>query len=366
MLLSKSFISPLISSRYIPYLNQSHKIWKSSSFSSESCNFPLKSLPSQVKIVEVGPRDGLQNEKKLIPSEIKIELIRRLSNTGLKVIEATSFVSPKWVPQMGDCQEVFNAVRQFPNFSNLSYPVLVPNEQGLSKALKCGVKEIAIFGAASESFSQKNLNASIEESLNRFKSLAKEAKNNNLKIRGYISCVFGCPFEGPTNKDVVAQIAHILYHDLGCYEISLGDTIGIATPGSTFEVINAVKGKIPTEAIAVHFHNTYGQALANILVSLQLGVSVCDSSIGGLGGCPYAPGATGNISTEDVVYMLESLNVKTGVNLDSLIEIGTFISDYLGQSNRSSVGTAVINTRKRKEEELKKNSCHSKEPSKTV
>jgi len=301
---------------------------------------PLAShLPKTAKIIEVGPRDGLQNEKKLVPTDVKIELINRLSETGLKVIEATSFVSPKWVPQMGDNADVYQGIDRRPG---VSYPVLTPNIKGLEKALECGVEEIAIFLAASNSFSLKNINCTIEESVQRYKEVADFAHQNKLRVRGYVSCVGGCPYEGYIPPEQVELVSRHLIEDMGCYEVSLGDTIGTATPGTTLVVLQQVMKTIPADKIAVHFHNTYGQALANIALALQMGVSAIDSSVAGLGGCPYAKGASGNIATEDVVYMLHGMGISTGVDLDKLIDAGNYISTFLNRQNNSKVAIAVL------------------------
>ncbi|ORX90360.1 hydroxymethylglutaryl-CoA lyase [Basidiobolus meristosporus CBS 931.73] len=291
----------------------------------------------KVKIVEVGPRDGLQNEKTFVPTDTKIEFINKLSETGIKVVEATSFVSPKAVPQMRDAAEVMSKISRK---NGVSYPVLAPNVKGLEAALSCNVEEIAIFGAASEAFSKRNINCTIDESLERFRAVVDKAKENNIRIRGYVSCVVGCPYEGDVDPRVVADVSRKLY-DMGCYEISLGDTIGVGNPASTLKMLEAVAKEVPVEKLAVHCHDTYGQALANILAALQFGVRVVDSSSAGLGGCPYAKGATGNVATEDVVYMLHGLGVETGIDLNKLIEVGNFISTYLSRSNSSRAATAI-------------------------
>ncbi|XP_043916008.1 hydroxymethylglutaryl-CoA lyase, mitochondrial [Protopterus annectens] len=294
-------------------------------------------LPSRVKIVEVGPRDGLQNEKTVVPTEVKIKLINMLSEAGLPVIEATSFVSPKWVPQMADQIDVMKGIIKY---QNVSYPVLTPNLKGFQAAVAAGAKEVSIFGAASEQFSQKNINCSIEESLQRFSDVMKAAKEANIPVRGYISCVLGCPYEGVVAPSKVAEVAKKLY-SMGCYEISLGDTIGVGTPGNMAKMLSAVIKEVPVNCLAVHCHDTYGQALANILVALQLGVSVVDSSVAGLGGCPYAKGASGNVATEDVVYMLNGLNIQTGVNLQKLMDAGAFICSSLNRRSGSKVAQAL-------------------------
>ncbi|KAM9255918.1 hydroxymethylglutaryl-CoA lyase, mitochondrial isoform 1-T1 [Cariama cristata] len=270
-------------------------------------------FPKRVKVVEVGPRDGLQNEKNVVPTSVKINLINMLSETGLQVIEATSFVSPKWVPQMADHTEVMQGINKLPG---ISYPVLTPNLKGFQAAVAAGAKEVSIFGAASELFTKKNINCSIEESLERFNEVMTAARGASIPVRGYVSCVLGCPYEGKISAAKVAEVSKKMY-SMGCYEISLGDTIGIGTPGSMKEMLTAVMKEVPVGALAVHCHDTYGQALANILVALQMGVSVVDASVAGLGGCPYAQGASGNVATEDLVYMLNGLGIHT-VSMSSL------------------------------------------------
>ena len=290
-------------------------------------------------MVEVGPRDGLQNEKTVVPTHTKIEFIDRLAAAGFSHVEATSFVSPKWVPQMSDHKEVLTAVLNLPH-SNISYPVLVPNIKGFEVAKAAGASEIAIFGAASESFSQKNINCSISESLDRFTAVMEAARLCNIRVRGYVSCVAGCPYEGPVQPAQVAEVAARM-HDMGCYEISLGDTIGVGTAGSFRALLNTVAQAVPVQNLAVHCHDTYGQALANILASLEHGIRVVDSSTAGLGGCPYAKGASGNVATEDVVYMLEGLGLPTGIDLDKVVSAGNFISQALNRENMSKVGRAL-------------------------
>ncbi|KAF9425929.1 hypothetical protein BGZ76_003017 [Entomortierella beljakovae] len=290
-----------------------------------------------VKIVEVGPRDGLQNEKTIIPAETKIDFINRLSNTGLSVVEATSFVSPKWVPQMGDAKKVITSIIKK---ENVNYPCLTPNIKGLDSAIEAGVKEVAVFLAASDSFSKKNINCTVEESFDRVKPLIVKAKEHGILIRGYVSCVVGCPYEGPISAKKVAEVSKKLY-EMGCYEISLGDTIGVGTPGSFHDLLEEVSKVVPVKALAVHCHDTYGQALANIHCALEMGVRVVDSSVAGLGGCPYAPGASGNVATEDVVYMLHGMNYETGINLQKTIEAGNWISEQLGRSNGSKAARAL-------------------------
>ncbi|KAJ7304348.1 hypothetical protein JRQ81_011898 [Phrynocephalus forsythii] len=294
------------------------------------------SFPKHVKIVEVGPRDGLQNEKNLVPTQVKIDLIDMLSETGLSVIEATSFVSPKWVPQMSDHTEVMQGIRKVPG---VSYPVLTPNLKGFQAAVAAGAKEVSIFGAASELFTKKNINCSIEESLERFCDVLSAAKESSIPVRGYVSCVLGCPYEGKIAPSKVAEVSKKMYA-MGCYEISLGDTIGVGTPGSMKEMLSVVLKELPVEALAVHCHDTYGQALANTLVALQMGVSVVDSSVAGLGGCPYAQGASGNVATEDMVYMLHGLGIHTGVELPKLLEAGAFICKALNRKTNSKVAQA--------------------------
>lgn len=295
------------------------------------------SLPDRVKIVEVGPRDGLQNEKTIVPTETKIHLIDMLSETGLPVIEATSFVSPKWVPQMADQMEVMTGISRKPG---VTYPVLTPNLKGFQAAMKAGASEVAIFGAASELFSKKNINCSVDESLQRFDEVMKAAKEMGIPVRGYVSCVLGCPYEGKVAPEKVAHVAKRLY-DMGCYEISLGDTIGVGTPGAMSLMLEAVTKEVPVNALAVHCHDTYGQALANILVALQMGIRVVDSSVAGLGGCPYAQGASGNVATEDVVYMLHGLGIQTGVDMPKLIDAGAFICRTLNRKSSSKVAQAT-------------------------
>lgn len=294
-------------------------------------------LSSVVKIVEVGPRDGLQNEQKLVPTSVKIELINRLSKTGITTIEATSFVSAKWVPQMGDNAEVLKGIEKV---DGVTYPVLTPNLKGFESALNAGAKEVAVFGAASESFTKKNVNCSIAESLERFQSVLDAAKASNTRVRGYVSTVIGCPYEGKIKPEAVARVSEKLL-EMGCYEISLGDTIGVGTPGSFREMLKEVLKVAPVDKFAVHCHDTYGQALANILASLEFDIAVVDSSISGLGGCPYARGASGNAATEDVVYMLEGCGIKTGINMDLLIDAGNFICEELGRQSESKVSRAT-------------------------
>jgi isopropylmalate/homocitrate/citramalate synthase len=300
-------------------------------------------LPRKVRIVEVGPRDGLQNEPGTVPANIKIELIDRLSDAGLPAIEATSFVSPKWVPQLADNAEVMAGIRRKPG---TDYPVLVPNLKGFEAALAAGAKEVAIFGAASEAFSRKNTNCSIAESIARFAPVLDAAKANGVCVRGYISVVLGCPYEGEVNPSAVADVAAKLYN-MGCYEISLGDTIGAGTPGKTQAMIAAVARHVPVEKLAGHFHDTWGQALANAYAALELGVATYDSSVAGLGGCPYAMGATGNVATEDMLYLFDGLGIETGVNFDKLFDAGQFISNFLGRKPASKAAAAYAAKRAR-------------------
>ena len=291
----------------------------------------------QVKIVEVGPRDGLQNEPGEVSTEVKVALIERLAEAGLPSVEATAFVSPKWVPQMADHTEVLERVRRKPG---VSYPVLTPNLKGFEAARAAGATEVAIFGAASEAFSRKNINCSIAESLQRFEPVVEKALKSAVKVRGYISCVLGCPYEGDIDPQRVAEVAQALY-DMGCYEVSLGDTIGVGTPGRAKAMIEACARRVPVERLAGHYHDTYGQALANIYASLELGVRTFDASVGGLGGCPYAKGATGNVATEDVVYMLHGMGIATGVDLERLVDIGQWICGVLGKEPASRAGRAL-------------------------
>jgi hydroxymethylglutaryl-CoA lyase len=294
-------------------------------------------LPGRVRIVEVGPRDGLQNEKGEVPTAVKLELIERLAGAGISAVEATAFVSPKWIPQMADHTEVLEGIRRMPG---VSYPVLTPNLKGYEAARAAGATEVAVFGAASEAFSNKNINCSIAESLERFRAVVERALKESIKVRGYISCVVGCPYEGDVKPQKVAEVAGALY-DMGCYEISLGDTIGVGTPRRTQAMIEACTARIPAEKLAGHYHDTYGQALANIYASLELGVATFDSSVSGLGGCPYAKGASGNVATEDVVYMLQGLGIETGIDLDKLVETGAWISALLKREPGSKAGRAI-------------------------
>jgi hydroxymethylglutaryl-CoA lyase len=297
----------------------------------------MSQYSQRVRIVEVGARDGLQNEKAILPAAAKVELIDRLSDTGLDTIEATSFVSPKWVPQLADAADVYTAIRKKPG---VRYPVLVPNLQGYERARAVGVTDIAVFSAASEAFNRKNINASIDESIERFMPVMERASADGVSVRGYVSTVLGCPYQGDVPVADVVRVARRL-HELGCYEVSLGDTIGIGTPAKARAMLAAVAAEVPMAALAVHFHDTRGQALANILACLELGVAVVDSSVSGAGGCPYARGATGNVASEDVVYMLHGMGIATGVDLDKLIETGRWLSTQLARDNGSKVGKAA-------------------------
>ncbi len=296
-------------------------------------------LPKFVKIVEVGPRDGLQKERLIVPAEFKIELINRLTASGISSIEVTSFVSPKWMPQMADSAQVMAGIARRPG---VSYPVLVPNIQGFEAAVAAGATEVAVFGAASETFSQKNINCSIEQSIERFAKVTKAAAKRGVKVRGAVSVALGCPYEGEIAPAAVAAVASRLL-EIGCYEIFLCDTIGVGTPGKAQLMVDAVADKVPREKLAVHFHDTYGQALANILAVLERGISVIDSSVAGLGGCPYATGAAGNVASEDLLYMLNGLGIETGVDLALLIDAGNYISEILGRSSGSRVAKAIGN-----------------------
>ena len=295
-------------------------------------------FPQQVRLVEMSPRDGLQNEPgPIIATHIKTELIERLADCGLNHIEAASFVSPKWVPQMGDAAEVMTGIKRQ---QGVRYSVLTPNLKGFENALAAGVDEVAVFGAASESFSQKNINCSIAESLERFLPVMEAAKQHNIPVRGYVSTVLGCPYEGDIAPEQVAKVAKALA-ELGCYEISLGDTIGVGTPLKAKRMLEAVVAEIPIEKLAAHFHDTYGQALANLYAVLEEGIAVIDSSVAGLGGCPYAKGASGNVATEDVLYLLNGLGIETGVDLNKLVTTGEWISEQLKRNNGSKVGQAL-------------------------
>jgi hydroxymethylglutaryl-CoA lyase len=289
-------------------------------------------------MVDVGPRDGLQNEKATIATEVKVGLVDRLADAGLPAIEAASFVSPKWVPQMADGAQVMASIRRRPG---VVYSALVPNIKGFEAALAAKADEVAVFAAASESFSQRNTNCSIAESLTRFEPVMAAAREHRVRVRGYVSCVLGCPYEGDIAPAAVAQVAKALY-DMGCHEISVGDTIGVGTPGKAKAMIEACAAHVPVDRLAGQYHDTYGQALANIYASLEMGVSVFDSSVAGLGGCPYAKGATGNVATDDVVYMLHGLGIATGIDLDRLVDAGEFICAALGRPTHSRAGRALL------------------------
>ncbi|MCB1959802.1 MAG: hydroxymethylglutaryl-CoA lyase [Rhodocyclaceae bacterium] len=296
------------------------------------------SLPRRVHIMDVGPRDGLQNEKQVIDTAVKVELIARLGAAGLKRIEATSFVSPKWVPQMGDNVEVMARIERLPG---VIYPVLTPNLKGFEAALAAGATHVGVFTAASESFNRKNINCSIDESLTRFEPVMAAAREHGIEVRGYVSCVLGCPYEGAIDPEAVADVSARLI-DMGCADIGLGDTIGTGTPGKTQAMLAAVTRRVPIERLVGHYHDTYGQALANIYASLEMGMSRFDASVGGLGGCPYAKGATGNVATEDVVYMLNGLGIENGIDLDALVDTAAWISAQLGRPPASRVARAVL------------------------
>ena len=297
----------------------------------------MKNLPPNVKIVEVGPRDGLQNEKQLVPAETKIELINRLADAGVRVIEATSFVSPKWVPQMGDNAQVLAGIARQPG---VTYAALTPNLQGFDGAVQARADEVAIFAAASEAFSQKNINCSIGESLKRFEPVISAASALEIPVRGYVSCVVGCPYDGAVDAAQTAKIAEALYA-MGCYEVSLGDTMGVGNPRSIQRMIEACAKVVPIEKLAGHYHDTYGMAIANIYASLEMGMAVFDASVAGLGGCPYAKGASGNVATEDVVYLLHGLGIETGIDLAKLAAIGDWISSAINRPNGAKAGRAI-------------------------
>ncbi len=290
-----------------------------------------------VRIVEVGPRDGLQNESAMVATADKIELVDRLSATGLRSIEATSFVSPRWVPQLADAAEVMAGIHRRPG---VSYPVLVPNEQGYERARAAGADEVAVFTAASEAFNRRNINASIDESIERFAPVLARAREDGVRVRGYVSTVLGCPYQGAVPVAEVVRVARRL-HTLGCYEISLGDTIGVGTPHQAREMLLAVATEVPMPALAVHFHDTYGQALANVAACVEAGVRVADSAVAGTGGCPYAKGASGNVASEDLVYMLRGMGIETGIDLEALADTGRWLASRLGRSTGSKVGRAL-------------------------
>jgi len=298
-------------------------------------------LPKAVKIVEVGPRDGLQNEKQTISAEIKIELVNRLTAAGFPNIEAASFVSPKWVPQMATSTDVMNAITRKPG---TIYSALVPNMKGFEAALAARVDEVVIFGAASEAFSQKNINCSIAESIERFREVANAAKQHGLRLRGSVSCALGCPYQGEVTAEAASDVVRRM-RDLGCDEIDIADTIGVATAGKVQRAFEYAAREFPLDQLSGHFHDTYGQALANIYAALEVGVSIYHSSVAGLGGCPYAKGATGNVATEDVLYLMQGLGIETGISLDAVVEAGQFISTHLGRQSSSRAGTAIASKR---------------------
>lgn len=295
-------------------------------------------LPKRVRIVEVGPRDGLQNEPGTVPVEVKIELVERLAAAGLPAVEAGAFVSPRWVPQMAGSEAVLTGIRRRPG---TSYPVLTPNMKGFEAAMAAGAEEVAVFGAASESFSRRNINCSIQESLERFRPVVAAARQRGVRVRGYVSCVLGCPYEGEIAPQAVADVAESL-HRMGCYEVSLGDTIGVGTPYKARAMVDAVAERVPMAQLAAHFHDTYGQALVNLYAVMEQGVAVVDSSVAGLGGCPYAPGAAGNVATDDVLYMLHGLGIETGVDLEAAVAAGAFICNRLDRTPVSKVAQALM------------------------
>jgi hydroxymethylglutaryl-CoA lyase len=298
-------------------------------------------LPSRVKLVDVGPRDGLQNEKQPVPAAVKIELVQRLQQAGLTEIEVTSFVSPKWVPQMADNAEVMAGIQRQPG---VRYSVLVPNLRGLEAALPTRPDEVVVFAAASEAFSQRNINCSITESIERFRPVVEAALAQNIAVRGAISCGLGCPYEGEVDPERVAMVARLM-RELGVQHIGVADTIGVGTPRKVQRALEAALQHFPLDAVSGHFHDTYGQALANTLAALQLGVWQFDASVAGLGGCPYAKGATGNVATEDVVYMLHGMGIDTGIDLEGLVDAGAFISGFLSRKSQSRVATALLSRR---------------------
>jgi len=294
-------------------------------------------LPARVKIVEVGPRDGLQNESRTVDPAVKVELVERLAASGLPVVEAGAFVSPKWVPQMADTAEVLARIERG---AGVTYPVLVPNMRGLEAALAADADEVAVFAAASETFSRRNINCSIAESLERFRPVVATARERDVRVRGYVSCVLGCPYEGKIAPEAVTEVAGAL-HDMGCYEVSLGDTIGVGTPLGARRLIDRLVERVPVERLAAHFHDTYGMALVNLFAVLEMGVATVDSAVAGLGGCPYAPGAAGNVATEDVVYLLDGLGIATDVDLQRVAATGRWISEQLERTPASKVALAL-------------------------
>jgi hydroxymethylglutaryl-CoA lyase len=298
-------------------------------------------LPGKVKIVEVGPREGLQNEKQAIATATKLELIERLAEAGCRAIEATAFVSPKWTPQMADHHAVLRGVKRR---AGVAYPVLTPNLKGFQAALAASAEEVAVFAAASESFSRKNINCSIAESLDRFVPVMQAARDAGVKVRGYVSCVLGCPYEGDVDPKATARVARILF-EMGCYEISLGDTIGVGAPMGVKALIDCVGAQVPIPALAGHFHDTYGMAAANVVAALEKGVRVFDASVGGLGGCPYARGASGNVATEDLVWLFNRMGIETGIDLDALVDCAVWISGVLGRAPASRVAQAILANR---------------------
>ncbi len=294
-------------------------------------------LPAYVKIVEVGPRDGLQNEPQFVATETKVALIERLVAAGCRSVEATSFVAPRWAPQMADNADVMRLLTRAPG---VNYPVLTPNLKGFEAALAAGAREVAVFAAASESFSQKNINCTIAEALARFEPLMEAAKRADVKVRGYVSCALGCPYEGTIDPAAVAAVAGAL-HAMGCYEISLGDTIGVGTPLGVQRLIDAISRNVPIDKLAGHFHDTYGMAAVNAYAALEMGVATFDSSVAGLGGCPYAKGATGNLATEDLIWLMNGLGIETGIDLDKIVDCAIWISDVLGRAPGSRVARAL-------------------------
>lgn len=305
------------------------------------------SLPERVTIVEVGPRDGLQNESQVVPTDVKVELIDRLARTGLPAVEATSFVHPDWVPQLADAAEVMDRIDRV---DGVRYPVLVPNEQGLDRALQHGVREIAVFTAASEAFTEANINRTIDESLDMFRPVVTRAVDHGLRVRGYVSTVLGCPYQGEVPIEDVVRVTASLF-ELGIEEVSLGDTIGVGTPGGTRQLLDAVSREVGLDRIGVHMHDTFGQGLANTLAAFETGVTVADTSAGGLGGCPYAPGAKGNLATEDLLYALEGSGVETGVDLDGVVDTTEWLSRQLGREPESRVVQAILAKRRLREQD---------------